>query len=42
MQPDDMFVELCFDSTDQTGTTYFGDGTGDEMCLMTVFASVPQ
>ena len=43
MQPDDMFELNCvFDSTDQTSTTYFGDGTSDEMCLMTVFASVPQ
>ena len=43
MQPDDMFELNCvFDSTEQSGTTYFGDGTGDEMCLMTVFASVPQ
>ena len=43
MQPDDMFELSCvFDSTSQTSTTYFGDGTGDEMCLMTVFASVPQ
>lgn len=43
MQPDDMFELNCvFDSTSQTGTTYFGDGTGDEMCLMTVFASVPE
>ena len=43
MQPDDMFELSCiFDSSDQTSTTYWGDGTGEEMCLMTVFASVPR
>ena len=43
MQRDDMLEPNCvFDSTGQTSTNHWGDGTEDEMCLITVFASVPQ
>ena len=42
MQPNDrMEIECVFDSTSTNSTTYWGDGTGDEMCLMTVFATLP-
>lgn len=41
LQPDDrIFMECVFDSTGVSGTTYWGDGTGDEMCLLGVFYSV--
>ena len=43
LQPDDLFELNCtYDSTSQSETVQWGDGTGDEMCLMTVFASLPQ
>ena len=43
MQRDDMLEPNCvFDSTGQTSTNHWGDGTENKMCLMTVFASVPQ
>jgi hypothetical protein len=42
LQPDDRMEITCvFDSTSVDAMTYWGDGTNDEMCLMTVFASVP-
>ena len=42
LQPDDrMEIECVYDSTGQDGMTYWGDGTNDEMCLMTVFATIP-
>jgi hypothetical protein len=31
-------LECGYDSTDATGTTYWGDGTQDEMCLLTMFS----
>jgi hypothetical protein len=41
IQPDDRIGMRCtYDSTSVTETTNWGDGTGDEMCLMTMFASV--
>ena len=40
LQPEDKLeIECVFDSSDVSYTTYWGDGTNDEMCLMTVFAS---
>ncbi len=40
LQPEDKLeIECVFDSSDIANTTYWGDGTNDEMCLMTVFAS---
>ncbi|MEC7988253.1 MAG: hypothetical protein VX278_24010 [Myxococcota bacterium] len=42
LQPNDKLeIECVFDSTGVSSTTYWGDGTSDEMCLMTVFASIP-
>ena len=42
MEPNDRFEINCeFDSSDKSTTTYWGDGTNDEMCLMTVFATLP-
>ena len=42
LQPDDRLeIECVYDSTGQESTTYWGDGTNDEMCLMTVFATTP-
>ena len=41
MQPDDrLHMECVFDSTSQTSTVSWGDGTNDEMCLFGVFATV--
>ena len=43
LQPDDFFELSCtYDSTSQSETVQWGDGTGDEMCLITVFASLPE
>ena len=40
LQPEDKIeIECIFDSTGVSTATYWGDGTNDEMCLMTVFAS---
>ena len=42
MEPNDRFEINCeFDSSNKSTTTYWGDGTNDEMCLMTVFATLP-
>ena len=42
IEPDDrMELNCIFDSTSADSTTYWGDGTGDEMCLMTMFTYVP-
>lgn len=42
LQPDDRLeIECVYDSTGVESTTYWGDGTNDEMCLMTVFATLP-
>ena len=38
---DKLEIECVFDSTGVDQTTYWGDGTSDEMCLMTVFATLP-
>ena len=41
LNPDDrVFLECTFDSTGIAGTTYWGDGTGDEMCLIGMFYSI--
>ena len=41
VQPDDQIeLECVFDSTGVNSTTYWGDFTNDEMCLLVVFASV--
>jgi len=41
MQPDDkIHMECVFDSSDESSTVYWGDGTNDEMCLFGVFAIV--
>ena len=43
LQPDDRLEINCgFDSSNKDSTTYWGDGTGDEMCLMTIFATLPE
>ncbi len=43
LQPNDrMEIECVFDSSSTNNTTYWGDGTNDEMCLMTVFATLPE
>ena len=34
---DRLFLNCHFDSSDRTETTYWGDGTGDEMCLLTMY-----
>ena len=40
LQPEDKLeIECVFDASDINTTTYWGDGTNDEMCLMTVFSS---
>ena len=39
---DKLEIECVFDSTGVEQTTYWGDGTSDEMCLMTVFATLPK
>lgn len=42
LQPDDRLeIECVYDSSSAESTTYWGDGTNDEMCLMTVFATLP-
>lgn len=42
MEPNDQFELTCtFDSSDKDSMTYWGDGTNDEMCLMTIFATLP-
>ena len=42
MEPNDRFEIKCeFDSSGKNTATYWGDGTNDEMCLMTVFATLP-
>lgn len=42
LEPNDRFEINCeFDSTGKNTATYWGDGTNDEMCLMTVFATLP-
>lgn len=38
---DRMELSCIFDSTSTEETTSWGDGTGDEMCLMTMFTYVP-
>ncbi len=41
ISPEDRIGMRCtYDSTSVTETTTWGDGTGDEMCLMTMFVSV--
>ena len=43
LQPDDRLKIKCeFDSSNKDSPTYWGDGTGDEMCLMTIFATLPE
>ena len=40
LQPDDRLHMKCvYDSTEASGMTYWGDGTGDEMCLLTMFTT---
>ncbi|MCP4806658.1 MAG: hypothetical protein GY913_29140 [Proteobacteria bacterium] len=39
---DKLLLECNYDSSDRTDTTYWGDGTGDEMCLLTLYVTVPQ
>jgi hypothetical protein len=42
LQPNDRMEITCvYDSTGVDTMTYWGDGTSDEMCLMTIFASIP-
>ncbi|MEC8380137.1 MAG: hypothetical protein VXZ96_07445 [Myxococcota bacterium] len=43
LQPNDRLeIECVYDSTGVDSMTYWGDGTNDEMCLMTVFATLPE
>ena len=43
IRPDDRMELRCtFDSTSADEYTYWGDGTGDEMCLMTMFTHIPE
>lgn len=36
---DKLFLQCNYDSTDRDETTYWGDGTGDEMCLLTLYVT---
>ena len=39
---DKLMLECNYDSSDRDEYTYWGDGTGDEMCLLTLYVTVPE